>query len=1219
MRAALCIAILLAVSACSPVTETVTADGKGETGAEEVAGPADQVAVEVHFAELAETASETFESVDLESGEGLDVGPEPGQFGYPCDSNDDCFSGFCLETGNGQVCTMMCLDDCPADWTCAMCSVCGPDIIFFCVPRFYNICRPCGMSSECHDLTATGGECVDFGPAGSFCGAECAADGDCPTGYECELVETVHGEELNQCILKSGECECTQKYVEAGASTECHQANGLGVCYGERECQAGGLTECSAQVPQPEACNNLDDDCDGKVDEELSGGECLVMNSFGNCPGTEICDGGILLCQGDEAEAEQCDGMDNDCDGEVDETFPDSDGDGTADCLENDVDGDGVADILDNCPVAANPTQADYDLDTIGDVCDPDDDNDFSADTLDCAPHNAAVFPGADELCDGLDNDCNLLVDEGFADSDADGWKDCIDEDDDNDGILDGADCAPTDPNIFPGAKEICDGQDNDCDYDVDENFPDLDEDDMPDCIDPDIDGDGFDNPEDNCPVVSNQLQEDLDEDGLGDMCDFDMDGDGVPNAVDNCPTVFNPGQVDNENDTVGDACDPDLDNDNIDNEDDNCPFVYNEGQEDANEDGVGDACEADLDGDGVPNEVDCAPDNPAIFQGAEEICDGVDNDCDLAQDEGFPDLDADGVKDCIDADVDGDGDPNDTDCAPSDSSVNHAALEVCDAVDNDCNGKIDDGLGTLSCGKGACVHEVEVCSGGKVQWCDPYQGAAMEVCDGADNDCDGLVDEDQGKVSCGLGVCQHTVSLCSQGDVQECDPFEGATDEICDGQDNDCDGQTDEDSGEVACGKGQCFHSIAACMGGVEQQCNPFAGASPEVCDGIDNDCDDEVDEDLGTVSCGTGECLHDQEYCVDGKIAPCSPFAGVAPEECDGLDNDCNGLVDDGLGTVECGLGVCAHVVPACVEGQPSVCDPLAGAEDEVCDGLDNDCDGENDNGFTDTNSDGEADCVDDDDDGDGDPDAEDCASLDAAINHDADEICFNDIDENCDDVLNPLDVCVFSSCYLLRETHPELASGRYLIDPDGEGGAAAFEAGCDMVTDGGGWTLVLALRADTSNGWHMYDYSAAGLEVSSLPDQLAIDVAVTGVLPEAAINLLAAQNRQYLVDIANGLFKLTMNTGDMDFHQGIYKSSYSNPFVSTIVQALGSHVPLAEPNWQGTDNSMTTRSPCPGGYCHYIPDDVTGGHQWAHRHNVTPAAGSNGGWHYSKVFVR
>ena len=175
--------------------------------------------------------------------------------------------------------------------------------------------------------------------------------------------------------------------------------------------------------------------------------------------------------------------------------------------------------------------------------------------------------------------------------------------------------------------------------------------------------------------------------------------------------------------------------------------------------------------------------------------------------------------------------------------------------------------------------------------------------------------------------------------------------------------------------------------------------------------------------------------------------------------------------------------------------------------------------------------------------------------------------------------------------------------------------------MTTDGGGWTLVMALRPDTSNGWHMDSYEQDGTGVSSLPDQLAVNVAVTGVLPKATINAIAAEGElKYLVDIGKGLFRLTMTTPQMDFYQGIYKSAYSNGYVQEIVHASGQHAPLAEPAWQGTDNSMTTRPSCPGSGCHYIPDDVSSGWQWAHRQNATPSAGANeGSPHYSKVFIR
>ena len=937
----------------------------------------------------------------------VEAGPAPGEAGYPCKEGSDCNEGYCIVTPEGKQCTMHCEEECPFGWLCLQYTPSLPDQLFLCAPVFMELCTPCQANSDCMTNGVDSGQkCVDYGPEGYFCGGHCDEETSCPPGYSCVETLDITGATTTQCRSDAATCQCSQLAIDAGAWTECYVANEWGTCKGERHCMAEGLTACPAATPAQETCNGNDDNCDGQVDEELSGGECLVTGQYGACPGTLMCIDGVEKCEGTAAAAEKCDGLDNNCDGQTDEGFPDTDGDGTADCLETDKDSDGIPDGLDNCPSTFNPGQTDTDYDTVGDVCDPDDDNDLVPDGQDCASLDVTVHPGAEEICDGKDNDCNYIVDEGFMDTDGDGWKDCVDDDSDGDGAPDEADCAPLNADAWPGAPELCDGLDNDCDFDVDEGYPDGDGDGLADCADPDLDDDGLDNGSDNCPAVPNTEQADQDADGIGDKCDADLDGDSVTNLVDNCPSVANTTQGNVDGDGAGDACDDDLDGDGTDNGPDNCPLIANGGQEDADDDGIGDACEDDSDGDGAPDIADCAPLDAAAYPGAQEVCDGIDNNCNYSVDEGFPDADADGLKNCVDGDDDGDGEADEADCAPLNASIHPLAAEVCDGKDNDCDDKIDEEQPVLACGKGACFHSVASCSDGVVQVCDPLEGIAYEECDAVDNDCDGLVDEDLGTTTCGFGACQHTVGNCQGGETVACDPTEGAGPEECDGMDNDCDGKVDEDLGQTSCGQGQCFHTVSLCQGGVLTECAPFAGALPESCDGLDNDCDGDGDEDLGSTTCGLGECEHTVDNCLDGVPQMCNPLVGVLAESCDGLDNNCDGTIDDG---------------------------------------------------FDDIDGDGAADCIDDDDDGDGDPDDTDCASLDETIGHTQTEVCFNDIDEDCDGDADPDTECLFASCDALHGAYPEQASGAFTIDPDGDGPVDSLEVLCDMVAAGGGWTVI------------------------------------------------------------------------------------------------------------------------------------------------------------------
>ena len=984
---------------------------------------------------------ETYPDTGLDLPDIWDTSPDiwhrqGGEAGAACQSDGDCLSGFCIQTVDGTKCTVTCVDECPFDWQCALHTPSLPDEVYICAAPLVSLCRPCETNDECHmNGVDTGDVCGDYGGSGYFCGPLCGGDVGCPENYLCFDVLDITGAQVKTCQRLEEDCPCSQWAINAGAGTQCLEENQWGKCHGYRQCMASGLQPCSAEIPAPESCNGKDDDCDGDVDEDLMLAPCPILNEHGTCPGTEVCNAGVLVCQGEEAHAELCDGQDNDCDGAVDEGFEDTDNDGVADCLVNDKDGDGVVDGLDNCPSHFNPKQDDFDLDTAGDLCDPDDDNDLSADVDDCAPKDPGAFPGNEEECDGKDNNCNYIVDEGSPDSDGDGWKDCIDEDDDNDGTADGLDCQPTDPTVHPGADELCDGVDNDCNGAVDEGAPDLDQDGTADCVDTDIDGDGKPNATDNCPVLGNAGQEDLDQDGIGDLCDSDQDGDAIPNAVDNCPGTQNPQQIDTDGDGEGDACDGDFDGDGVPSDEDNCPMVPNIGQKDSDDDGQGDACDPDDDNDGDPDATDCAPLDPKIGHQMEDSCDGIDNNCWLGVDEGFVDTDLDGFKDCVDKDDDNDGDQDVFDCQPLNAQVFNGASEQCNGVDNDCNGDVDDGLGTVTCGFGQCQHVSDKCQDGVWQVCNPFQGATPENCDGMDNDCDGLVDEDLGATTCGVGQCAHTVANCQGGETQVCNPDQGKSDEVCDGKDNNCNGEVDDGLGDVSCGQGQCLHTQPYCTGGKPSVCDPFQGVEGEVCDSVDNDCDGLIDEELGFTTCGQGACAHQVANCVGGVPQPCDPFQGAGLEECDGVDNDCDGVVDpedadgcvfyyndtdlDGWGLEDAAKCLCAADAPysATVPG--------------------------------------------------------DCDDTSKLLNPGVPEDCTTPVDDNCSGVAN--EDCVYEDCSDVLAALPGSAGGTYSIDPDGDEGNPPYQVYCDMQTQDGGWTLISRISA-ASNTWSWAAYNAA-----------------------------------------------------------------------------------------------------------------------------------------------
>ena len=451
----------------------------------------------------------------------------PGAFGCKCTDNSECFSGFCVETMTGSVCTILCQsgESCAAGWKCEQVGNSGTDVIYACVDPTKDLCRPCKADEDC---AGTGGKknlCVDSGPAGKFCGVECADSAECPEGFTCKDVETPRGQ-VKQCRPTGGaSCPCTDKFMEKGYKTTCFIQNEIGKCVGERTCDS----TCDAVPPSPEVCDGKDNDCNGTTDVGIVSKDCELKNDYGTCQGLILCVSGQELCQGTYAEPEVCNGKDDDCDGTKDEGYPDTDKDGLADCIDFDTDGDGIPNVSDNCPEDANPGQENNDGDKDGDACDQDDDN--------------------DGIPDDADN-CQYVKNTFQEDADKDGKGDVCDCDIDGDGI----------GNPNPGCPEPLPA--DNCPYVPNPDQKDVNHNGIGDKCEGDKDGDGIPDGVDNCPDVPNGDQKDTDGDKKGDACDPDDDNDGIPDALDNCVLTPNADQKDFDWDGQGDACDPDDDND---------------------------------------------------------------------------------------------------------------------------------------------------------------------------------------------------------------------------------------------------------------------------------------------------------------------------------------------------------------------------------------------------------------------------------------------------------------------------------------------------------------------------------------------------------------------------------------------------------------------------------------------------------------------------------
>jgi len=534
-------------------------------------------------------------------------------------------------------------------------------------------------------------------------------------------------------------------------------------------------------------------------------------------------------------------------------------------CIEAfDVDGDSYFDYEDcddNNP-NINPEAREIPNNNVDEDCDGialiiDEDRDGFNSSVDCDDNNPRVYPGATEILDnGIDEDCDGVDATTLVDLDGDGFFSDVD-------------CNDGNASINPGAAEVCNGIDENCNGSIDEGLP------------------------------VTQYFQDLDNDGFGNTsvtitnCNRPLGFVALSGDCNDNNAQINPGATEIPGNGIDENCD-----------------------------GIDPPAIVDLDGDGFFSDVDCDDNNASVNPGATEACNGIDENCNGQIDEGLT-----VIRYFRDADNDGYGNPTVSltdcrqpsgyvelsgDCNDNAASINPGATDIPgNGIDEDCDGMdapmlVDsDGDGFLS--------DVD-CNDG-----DPsINPGATEACNGIDENCNGSVDEGlpvqrfyedldgdgYGNTSVSLLLCGQMPGFVPQfGDCNDANSTinPGATEIPGNGVDEDCNGT---DTAAIVDSDGDGFFSDVDCNDG-DPSINPGA---TEACNGIDENCNGEVDEGLpvetyfrdfdddgfGDMSNSMTDCSQPDGYVLNGE--DCDDFrASVNPDAVEvianGIDEDCDG----------------------------------------------------------------------------------------------------------------------------------------------------------------------------------------------------------------------------------------------------------------------------------------------------------------------------------------